>query len=76
MSIVRALEERNAALEDENTGLAMRVHEMEAGKKALQKQVREVRGALVDACGELAESRAGEARAVREGKEEAAEKDE
>ena len=76
LSIVRAFEARSAALKDENTGLAMRVHELAAGKKALEKQVREVRGALVDAHGKLDESRAGEARAVREGEEAVAKKDE
>ena len=76
LSIARAFEARSAALKDENTGLAMRVHELAAGKKALEKQVREVRGALVDAHGKLDESRAGEARAVHEGEEAVAEKDE
>lgn len=44
LPIVRAPRARNAALNDEDTGLAMRVHEMAAGKEALEKQVREVAG--------------------------------
>ena len=40
LPIARAFGARSAALRGENTGLAMRVHEMAAGKRALEKQVR------------------------------------
>ena len=63
-SVVRALMDRIVELEDDNTGLRMRVHELAAGKKAAEKQVREERKALVDMGADLAESIAREARAV------------
>ena len=73
---MRALMDRIVELEDDNTGLRMRVHELAAGKKAAEKQVREERKALVDVGADLAESLAREARAVKARDEAVREKEE
>ena len=65
-SVIRSLMKLVAELRDDKIGLQMRVHELAAGKKAVEKQVREVRRALVDMAGELDRSRAGRYRAERE----------
>ena len=65
-SVIRSLMELVAELREDKIGLQMRVHELAAGKKAVEKQVREVRMALVDMAGELGRSRAGRDRAERE----------
>ena len=64
MSIIDGMRRRIERLEDEKKGLSAAVHELGAGKKAAEKQAREVRKALVDMGADLAESRAGEARAI------------
>ena len=75
-SVVRALMDRIVELEDDNTGLRMRVHELAAGKKAAKKQAREERKALVDMGADLAGSLAREARAVESRDEAVREKEE
>ena len=66
-SSVRAPRARIDRLEDDNRGLlAARVREIMEEKGALEKQVRELRGALVSMCGDLEESRAGEKMVVLE----------
>ena len=62
-SVMRSLMKLVAELEEDKIGLQMRVHELAAGKKAVEKQVREVRRALVDMACELDRSRAGHDRA-------------
>ena len=65
-SIAGGLRRRIEELEDGNRGLSTIAHRAGAGEKAAERQAREARGALVDLGADLAESRAGEARAVRE----------
>ena len=66
-SVMRSLMKLVAELGEDKIGLQMRVHELAAGKKAVEKQVREVRRALVDMAGELDRSRAGHDRAGARG---------
>ena len=76
MSIIDGMWSRIERLEDENRGLSTAVREQRAGKRAAEKQARELRGALVDMGSDLAESRADAADAISARDEAVRERDE